>query len=145
MVVQTSDDTNISNNNAPSELIFCRENIEALCGAAIWGSDLIIFFQRLKVAPFQNHSFFPSIRPKYVKALKAFQMVILVFCYQNCSDLLWEKIVQMIKKNIWNLRLEAENLQEVWDHLNNLFKQWKVEQYLVTECFFNLFLEVSWI
>ena len=29
----------------------------------------------------------------------------LVFCYQNCSDLLWEKIVLVIKKN---LKFEAE-------------------------------------
>jgi hypothetical protein len=36
-----------------------------------------------------------------------------VFCYQNCSDLLWEKIVLVIKKNFWNTRLKAENLQ-IW-------------------------------
>ena len=50
----------------------------------------------------------------------------MVFCYQNCSDLLWEKIVLVIEKNFWNSRLKAENLQIFWDHLNNLFKQWKV-------------------
>ena len=42
----------------------------------------------------------------------------MVFCYQNCSDLKREKNVQVIKKNLLNSRL-------------------------VTECFFNLFLEVS--
>ena len=26
----------------------------------------------------------------------------MVFCYQNCSDLLWEKFVLVIKKNFWN-------------------------------------------
>ena len=50
----------------------------------------------------------------------------MVFCYQNCSDLLWEKNVLVIEKNFWNSRLKAENLQNFWDHLNNLFKQWKV-------------------
>ena len=30
----------------------------------------------------------------------------MVFCYQNCSDLLWEKIVLVIEKN----------LQRFWDH-----------------------------
>ena len=50
----------------------------------------------------------------------------LVFCYQNCSDLLWEKIVLVIEENFWNSRLKAENLQNFWDHWNNLFKQWKV-------------------
>ena len=40
----------------------------------------------------------------------------IVFCYQNCSDLLWEKIDLVIEKNFWNSRLEAENLQKFWDH-----------------------------
>ena len=40
----------------------------------------------------------------------------LVICYQNCSDLLWEKIVLVIEKNFWNSRLKAENLQNFWDH-----------------------------
>jgi hypothetical protein len=61
----------------------------------------------------------------------------LVFCYQNCSDLLWEKkIVLVIKKNFWNLRLKAENLQNFWDHLNNLFKQWKVRTIFGNRMFF---------
>ena len=29
------------------------------------------------------------------------------FVYQNCSDLLWEKIVLVIEKNFWNSRLKA--------------------------------------
>ena len=29
----------------------------------------------------------------------------MVFCYQNCSDILWEKIVLVIEKN---LKFEAE-------------------------------------
>ena len=33
-----------------------------------------------------------------------------VFCFQNYSDLLWEKIVLV------NSRLKAENLQNFWDH-----------------------------
>ena len=33
----------------------------------------------------------------------------MVFCYQNCSDLLGEKFVLGIEKKIWNLRLKAEN------------------------------------
>ena len=31
----------------------------------------------------------------------------MVFCYQNCSDLLWEKIVPVIEKNYWNSRLKV--------------------------------------
>ena len=44
------------------------------------------------------------------------QIWTMVFCYQNCSDLLWEKIVVVIKKNFWNSRLKAKNLQNFWDH-----------------------------
>ena len=69
----------------------------------------------------------------------------MVFCYQNCSDLLWEKIVLVIEKNFWNSRLKAENLQNFWDHMNNLFKQRKVSTIFETECFFNLYLEISQI
>ena len=54
-----------------------------------------------------------------------------------------KKKVLVIEKNFWNLRLNAENF---WDHLNNLFKQWKVRTIFgnrmgSTECFFNLFLD----
>ena len=38
----------------------------------------------------------------------------MVFCLQNCSDLLWEKIVLVIEINFWNLWLKAENLQKFW-------------------------------
>ena len=42
--------------------------------------------------------------------------LILVFCYQNCSDLLWEKNVLLIEKNFWNSRLKAEKFQKFWDY-----------------------------
>ena len=41
---------------------------------------------------------------------------LMVFCYQNCSDLLWEIIVLVIEKNFWNSRLKAKDLQIFWDH-----------------------------
>ena len=51
----------------------------------------------------------------------------MVFWFENCSYqyLLSEKIVLVIEKNFWNLRLKAENLQIFWDHQNNFFKQVK--------------------
>ena len=68
---------------------------------SIYGS----FWQSKKYSIFLKHpTFFLFSRTK------------MVFCYQNCSDLLWEKIVQVIKKNFWNSRLKAENLQNFWDH-----------------------------
>ena len=51
-------------------------------------------------------------------------LLTMVFCYQNCSDLLREKIVLVIKKNFWGWRPRV--CEKFWDHLNNLFKQWKV-------------------
>ena len=46
---------------------------------------------------------------------RSFLKLHLVFCFQNCSDLLWEKIVLVIKRNFWNSRLKAEILQNFWD------------------------------
>ena len=46
----------------------------------------------------------------------------MVFCFQNCSNLLWEKIVLVIEKNFWNSRLKAENLQKfetAWTFFSN--------------------------
>ena len=40
--------------------------------------------------------------------------VIMVFCFQNCSELLWEKIVLMIEKIFWNSRLKPNNLQKMY-------------------------------
>ena len=66
------------------------------------------------------------------------------FCYQNCSDLLWEK----------NCSSDWEKTFENWDWRPRICKHFEItrtiysnsersEQFLVTECFFNLFLEVS--
>ena len=38
----------------------------------------------------------------------------LVFCYQNCSGLTWERFVLVIEKTFWNSRLKAEALQNFW-------------------------------
>ena len=56
----------------------------------------------------------------------------MVFCYQNCSDLLWEKNILVIEKNFWNSRTIYSNCESS-------------QQFLLTECFFNLFLKVSHI
>ena len=67
----------------------------------------------------------------------------MVFCYQNCSEILWEKIGLVIEKNYWNSRLKAENLQNFWDHLTINSNSERSEEFSLVECFFNLFLEVS--
>ena len=61
----------------------------------------------------------------------------LVFCFQNCSDLLWAKVVLVLKKSFGNSRLKAKNLQKLWDHLNSESS----DQYLKQTAFFNLSLE----
>ena len=57
----------------------------------------------------------------------------MVFCYQNCSELLGEKKFQVIEKNFWNC---FEITRTIYS--NSV----RSEQFLVTECFLNLFLEV---
>ena len=67
----------------------------------------------------------------------------MVFCYQNCSDLLWEKNVPVIEKNVWNSRLKAKNSQIFEKTRTITSNSERSEKFLVTEWFFNLFLEVS--
>ena len=64
----------------------------------------------------QAQAFLPRAAPALLARLWGKHAVEMVFCYQNCSDLLWEKIVLVIEKNFWSSRLKAENLQNFWDH-----------------------------
>ena len=75
-------------------------------------------------------TFLPGI--SYPRGLKITQDLWLkmAFCYQNYSDLPWEKIVLMIEKFFEITRTIYSNSE-------------RSEQFLVTEWFFNLFLEVS--
>ena len=59
----------------------------------------------------------------------------IVFCYQNCSDLLWEKNVLGILRKTFKIRGWSPRICKIFEG--------KVRTFLVTECFFNLFLEVS--
>ena len=38
----------------------------------------------------------------------------MVFCYQNCSDLLWEKNILVIEINFWYSKLK--NTRAIWSH-----------------------------
>ena len=77
--------------------------------------------------------FFPV--PKITLCMNQKEITNLVFCYQNCSDLPWEKTVLEIEKNFWIFEISRAIYS----------KSERSEQYLVTECFFNWFLEVSHI
>ena len=64
----------------------------------------------------------------------------MVFCYQNCSDLLWEKIVQVIEKKLWKFKAESQEFAIIL-RLPEQFvrKQWKVRIIFGHRMLFNLF------
>ena len=62
-----------------------------------------------------------ELEKKVAKASEAVQkkcseLIKMVFCYQNYSDMMWEKIDLVIEKNFWNSRLKAKNFQNFLDH-----------------------------
>jgi hypothetical protein len=64
-----------------------------------------------------------SFYPDFILILARFYLdfiLILLWFYPDFilifKKLLWEKIVLVIKKNFWNSRLEAENLEIFWYH-----------------------------
>ena len=66
----------------------------------------------------------------------------MVFCYQNCSDLLWEKIV-LVRKT-FKIRGWRPRICKIFQIIRTIYSNRdSSEQLLVAECFFNLFLEVS--
>ena len=60
----------------------------------------------------------------------------MLFCHQNCSDLLWEEIVLMTEKNFWNSRLKAEICKIFEISGTNYSNSKRSEHILVTEHFF---------
>ena len=63
--------------------------------------------------------------------MKSNYCIKMVFCYRNCSDLLWEK----------NCSREFAKIFRSQDHKNNLFKQWKFRTIFGNRM---LFLTCSW-
>ena len=106
----------------------------------------IVFFA-LKCSCFNSAVLFKKQSVIYWRAKSSCQAVQMkmVFCYQNCSDLLWKKIVLVIEKKFeiqgWRPRI-CKNFEITRTIYSNSERS---EELLVTECFFNLFLEVSHI
>ena len=77
----------------------------------------------------------------FAKPFLGQSVLFMVFCYQNCSDLLWEKIVQVIKKNFWNSRLGKTVLMDelfcTYILLSLLFKVNCFPNFLVKLYFFS--------
>ena len=69
----------------------------------------------------------------------------MVFCYQNCFDLLWKRNVLVMKKTVetWSWRPRLCKIFEITRTIHSNSK--RSEYFLVIECFFNSFLEVSHI
>ena len=40
----------------------------------------------------------------------------IVFCYKNCSELLWEKVVLLIEKKLFKFKAEGQEFQKICDH-----------------------------
>ena len=65
---------------------------------------------------------------------------IMVFCYQNCSDILWET---SDREKLLKSKAEGREFAKITRTIFS--KSERSEHFLVTKCFFNLFLEVSHI
>ena len=70
------------------------------------------------------------------------------FCYQNCSDLLWptmRKVALVIEKT-FEIRGWRPRSWKIFEITRTIFSNsGRSEQFLVTECFLKLFLEISHI
>ena len=72
-------------------------------------------------------NYFISLQDKSF-GLKALQnywyfLVLMSFCFENCSNFLSKKHVLVTEKNFYKSRLKSKNLQKNQDHYNHLFKQ----------------------
>ena len=69
----------------------------------------------------------------------------MVFCYQNCSDLLWENC-SSDREKLLKFEAEGREFAKEFEITRTIYSNSeRSEQFLVTECFFSLFLEVSYI
>ena len=46
----------------------------------------------------------------------ALESLVLVFCFQICSDLLWEKKRSSDLEKLLKFKAEGQNFQKFWDH-----------------------------
>ena len=70
----------------------------------------------------------------------------LVFCFQNCFDLLWEKNVLVIEKKLLKLEAECQEFANFLRSLEHFFSNSERSvQFLKQNAFLSLFLEVSQI
>ena len=103
-------------------LSHCLGNANTFAMVSIWKRTLLLYFSS-SVWEKKGSVILWTLLAKFMFSYCAAQTALfntwhrseMTFCYQNCSDLLWEKIVLVIEKNFCNSRLKAENLQN-WVH-----------------------------
>ena len=100
--------------------------------------DLLSWYKIIK----DNRVFRPYLKTSLYKRNAGGKRYEMVFCYQNCSDLLVEKIVLVIKKTFEIRGWRCKIFEITWTIYS---KSERSEQFLVTECFFNLLPEISQI
>ena len=123
-------------------------------GAVNVGSLSVKNYQVLKVMPYGiSCKLTRKLVPRHTKWSQhiseiAFELFIIlpsmVFCYQNCSDLLWEEIVLVIAKKTFEIQGWRPRTCKNFEITRTIYSNSeRSEQFLVTECFFNLFVDVS--
>ena len=88
----------------------------------------------------QLTTYLAVLRAGYISAVKNIIKfsIEMVFRHHNCSYLLWEKLLKFED--------EGREFAKIFEITRTIYlNSERSEQFLVTECFFNLFLEVSHI
>ena len=101
------------------------------------------FWNKLKWLSWSKANLFNSsvLKKKGEKTQKLYFVI-----YHKCSDLLWEKIILEIEKKLLKFADEGQEFAKFLRSLEQFIQTVKGEtKILVTEGFFNLFLEVSHI
>ena len=99
----------------------------------IWISLSLSFVYKIWISSWLILSYPVQFNQYYleISTIRLFFSLFLLFSFFTgilLPKLFWPTVRKFlaIEKKFWNSRLKAENLQSIWDHYNNLFKQWKV-------------------
>ena len=57
----------------------------------------------------------------------------MVFCFENCSDILRETIDLVMEKKFCKFAIEGQVFANFWDHIDNWFEQCKFRTVFVIE------------
>ena len=98
--------------------------------------DLMSWYKIIK----DNRMFRPYLKTSLYKRNAGGKRYEMVFCYQNCSDLLVEKIVLVIKKT-FEIRGWRPKICKSVDIIRTIYSNKEMsEQFLVTEFFFKVYV-----